>query len=138
MSDNLGDKLVDKLADTRCATCVRLIVSSNKLWANGPLLRDNKAWCGGCSETTRYISYPAVTEYFDACGTNRMVFRKKPEAVPSKAPWTTWSGLVLCAEDSDEGRALMQMDPNYEPGYVYVDKDRKELRPGTVRGLYTA
>ncbi len=118
-----------------CSYCTRVIVSTNSTWSNGPNLKGDKNWCGGCHDKA-YISYPEMTEFYDG-GSIRSVYRVKPEYLPSVPPWTTWSGTILCDENSKMGIDLKKMDPNCEPGFRFVDK-KKVAVPGTLRGLYTS
>ena len=126
----------------KCATCLRSISAKNAACVvtkgAASLMRDGKAWCGGCREGVKYISYPECNEYFEcASGASRVLYRKKPEVVPSSPPWTTWSGTLMCDAESERGRALRASDPNAEDGYLVVDKKQVSM-PGKVRGLWTA
>jgi hypothetical protein len=119
----------------KCATCMRKISSANiHHLGEKEYLRDGKLWCGGCELNVKYISYPETVEYYD--NTN-IIFKKRNETVPSSPPWTTWSGVILCNEDSDIGKIIKKNDPNAEEGYLIVDKKRIPV-PGKIRGIWTS
>jgi hypothetical protein len=113
--------------DSKCGTCSRTIAPHNK----------REKTCGGCKEGVNYISYPENIDYFDGpSGASRVIFKRKPEVVPSQPPWTTWSGTLMADKDSFYGEWLQKHDPNAEDGFVFVDK-KKVAVPGKIRGLYT-
>ena len=115
--------------DAKCGKCTRTLVPHN--------VRADKL-CGGCKEGITYISYPENIDYFDGpSGSSRIIFKKKPEVVPSQPPWTTWSGTLLADKDSFYGKWLKKHDPNAEDGFMIIDKKRVAV-PGKIRGLYTA
>jgi hypothetical protein len=125
---------MDDSTKKNCGTCVRKISASNKHFVKDDLVRDGKIWCGACEINRKYISYPEHVEYYD---NSTVIFKKKPEIVPSSPPWTTWSGILMCDEDSDMGRKIRESDPNAEPGYLMIEKKKIPI-PGKVRGLWTA
>ncbi len=98
------------------------------------LMRDGKIWCGGCKIGIRYIFYPETVEYYD---NSNAIFKKKPENVPISPPWTTWSGTILCDENSEIGKKIRETDPNAEAGYLFIDREKVQI-PGKIRGLWTA
>ena len=114
---------------------MRKISESNPLFQDdADSMRDGKIWCGGCKVDIKYISYPEQIDYYDK---SNVIFKKKPENVPSNPPWTTWSGILMCDEDSWMGKKIRETDPNAEAAYLIVDKKRVMI-PGKVRGLWTA
>jgi hypothetical protein len=115
---------------SQCEYCNRKFVESNT--KVGEL--EGKPWCGGCSKNVSYISYPPYDEYYG----NGILFRWKPEGVPSSPPWTTWSGVIQCLPDSPIGKKLLEMDPNVCEGYEVVRGGGRVPLPTHIRGLWTA
>lgn len=123
----MSAKMIKK---TSCENCHRVIVQSNLC---AKILSD-KMWCGGCSIGTTYISYPASIEYFDK---STIIYKKKPEFIPSSPPWTTWNGLMMCDKDSSFGKAIQLLDPNACDGYIKSDKGDIVPLDNKIRGLWT-
>ena len=111
----------------KCLTCKR----------NMP---ETKEWCGGCVKDVVYIQYPHGDDHVHYNSNLRYTIHRE-ENVPTSLPWTTFNGLLQVKEESAIGKALMEMDPNTEPGYKLVKRGKeleKERVPGYVRGLWTA
>jgi len=92
------------------------------------LMADDLKRCGGCADNVIYIYYPKETIYYDndrGAKTN-IVWREKPEHVPSSPPWTTFSGLLEADIESEVGRKLLAMDSNCL------------IKGSKVRGLWTS
>ena len=122
----------------KCEFCHREIVCE-------PLEFESKKWCGGCKKGTIYISYPFGNEFYDGDRglQSNILYKYKEENVPSSPPWTTFNGVIQAQEDSEIGKKLKLMDPNYEQGYKLEtsgkDKGKKKiLLDGYIRGLWTS
>lgn len=88
---------------------------------------ENKDWCGGCEKGVVYISYPFGKEH-----------NYTNEFVPSYPPWTTFNGVMLCKEDSEEASILKTMDRNFDKGFYFDKTGEKIVMEGFIRGLWTS
>jgi hypothetical protein len=144
------EQKAEVIDDTRCGTCQRKIVEGNEKAKKV----EGVTWCGGCDKSVSYISYPLKNDSEDSIISNQKDKEiLRVQTVPVRPPWTNFSGLIQAPKDSEEGKKLLEMDPNAEDGYMlFKEKKKGEAKftyyesktnpkvkqlPDHVRGLWT-